>query len=100
MCVEGRGWIPRSGLTRDIKMGSGVFQCDVPYQCIAQRQIGSVSVYCDGVGCHVMCLRHGFPVLQHIGGSNTDTSRQGRDMTSDVYRRRQTQNKTNVCMTV
>ena len=25
-----------------------------------------VSVYCDGVGCHVLCLRHGIPVWQHI----------------------------------
>ena len=28
---------------------------------------GPVSVYCDGVGCHVLCLRHGIPVWQHIG---------------------------------
>ena len=31
-------------------MGSCVFQCDVPHQWIAQRQVGPVSVYCDGVG--------------------------------------------------
>ena len=36
-CVEGRGRISRSGLTQDIKMGSCVFQCDVPHQWIAQR---------------------------------------------------------------
>ena len=74
----------RSGLTQDIKMGSCVFQCDVPHQWIAQRQVGPVSVYCDGVGCRVMCLRHGISVWQHIGQSTTATSRHRRDMTSDV----------------
>ena len=39
-----------------IKMGSCVFHCDVPHQCIAQWQVGPVSVYCDGVGCRVLCL--------------------------------------------
>ena len=63
--VKGRGRISWSGLTQDIKMGSCVFQCDVPHQWIAQRQVGPVSVYCDGVGCHVLCLRHGIPVWQH-----------------------------------
>ena len=62
MCVEGRGMISRSGLTKDIKMDSRVFQCDVPHQWIAQREVGPVTVYCDGVGCHVLCLRHGIPV--------------------------------------
>ena len=62
MCVEGRGRISRSGLTQDIKMGSCVFQCDVPHQWIAQRQVGPASVYCDGVGCHVLCLRHDISV--------------------------------------
>ena len=56
-------------------MGSCVFQCDVPHQYIAQGQIGPVPVYCDGVGCHIMCLRHGIPVRQHIGQSTTATSR-------------------------
>ena len=54
VCVEERGKISQSGLTQDIKMGSGVFQCDVPHQWIAQRQVGPVSVYCDRVGCHVL----------------------------------------------
>ena len=85
VCVEGRGRISWSGLTKDIKMGSCVFQCDVPHQWIAQRQVAPVSVYCDGVGCHVLCLRHGISVLwQHIGQSTTATSRHRRDMTSDV----------------
>ena len=69
MCVEGRGRIPQLSLTQDIKMGSCVFQCDVPHQWIAQRQVSPVSVYCEGVGCHVLCLRHGIPVWQHIGQS-------------------------------
>ena len=80
VCVEGRGRIPRSSLGHDIKMGSCVFQCDVPHQWIAQRQVGPVSVYCDGVGCHALYLWHGIPVWQHIGQSITATS----DMTSDV----------------
>ena len=87
VCVEGRGRIFRSGLTQDIKMGSCVFQCDVPHQWIAQRQVGPVSVYCDGVGCRVLCLRHGISVWQHIGQSTTATSRHRRDMTSDVSKR-------------
>ena len=87
VCVEGRGRISRSGLTQDIKMSSCVFQCDVPHQWIAQRQVGPVSVYCDGVGCRVLCLRHGISVWQHIGQSITATSRHRRDMTSDVSKR-------------
>ena len=88
VCVEGRGRISRSGLTQDIKMGSCVFQCDVPHRWIAQRQVGPVSVYCDGVGCRVLCLRHGISVWQHNGQSTTATSRHRRDMTSDVSKRR------------
>ena len=65
-------------------MGSFVFHCDVPHQWIAQRQVGPVSVYCDGLGCHVLCLWHGIPMWQHIGQSTTVTSRHRRDMTSDV----------------
>ena len=49
VCVEGQGRISWSGLTQDIKMGSCVFQCDVPHQRIAQRQV-------DGVCCHALCL--------------------------------------------
>ena len=62
-------------------MGSCAFQCDVPHQWIAQRQVGPVSVYCDGVGCHVLCLRHGISECQHIGQSTTATSRHRCDMT-------------------
>ena len=32
---------------------------DHTHQLIAQRQGGPVYVYCDEVGCHVLCLRHG-----------------------------------------
>ena len=91
VCVEGRGRISRSGLTQDINVGSCVFQCDVPHQWIAQRQVGPVSVYCDGVRCRVLCLRHGISVWQHIGQSTIATSRHRRDMTSDVSKRRYTQ---------
>ena len=83
-CVEGRERISLSGLTQDIKMGSCVFQCDVPHQWIAQRQVCPVSVYCYRVGCHVLSLRHGNLVWQHIGQSTTATSRHRRDMTSDI----------------
>ena len=44
------------------QLNSCVFQCDVPHQWIAQRQVGPVSVYCDGAGCHVLCLQHDIPV--------------------------------------
>ena len=88
MCVEGWGRISWSGLTQDIKIGSCVFECDVPHQWIAQRQVGPVSVYSDGVRCHVLCLRHGISVWQHIGQSTTATSRHRRDMTSNVSKRR------------
>ena len=84
VCVEGRGRISRSGLTQDIKMGSCVFQCDVPHQCIAQRQVGPVSVHCDWEGCHALFLPHGFSVWQHIGQDIIASSRHRRDITSDV----------------
>ena len=81
-CVCGRSGKDSSmGLTQDIEMGSCVFQCDIPHQWIAQCKIGPLSVYCDRVGCHVLCLRHGIPVWQHIGQSTTATSRLCRDMT-------------------
>ena len=47
-CMWGRsGRISRSGLTQDIRIGSCVFQSEVPHQWIAQRQVDPVSVYCD-----------------------------------------------------
>ena len=67
------------------KMGSCVFKCDVPHQWIAQRQVGPVSVYCDGVGCRVLCLRHGISVWQHIGQSTTATSRHRRDIWPQMF---------------
>ena len=42
-----------------------------------------VSVYCDRVGCQVLCLQHCIPVWQHIGQSTTATSRHCRNKTSD-----------------
>ena len=82
--MEGRGRILRSGMTHDNIMGSCVFQFDVPHQWIPQRQVGPVSVYCDGVGCRALCLQHGTLVWQHIAQSITATSRHHRDMTPDV----------------
>ena len=56
----------------------------VVHQWIAVRQVGPVSLYCDGVGSHVLCLRHGIPVWQYIGQSITATSRYRHDVISDV----------------
>ena len=83
-CVNGWGRISWLGLTQDIKMGSCIFQCDIPHQWIAQRQVGPMSVYCDEMGCCVLCLRHAIPVWQHIGQNTTATRRHCHDMTSDV----------------
>ena len=43
-----------------------------------------VSAYCDRVEYHVLCLRQDIPVLQNIGQSTTATSKHRRDMTSDA----------------
>ena len=80
----GSGRISRSSVTKDIKMGSCVFQCDVPHQWIAQRQGGPVSVYCDWEGYHALSLPHDISVWQHIGQDTTATSRHRRDLTSNV----------------
>ena len=72
-----------AGFWSDIKIGSCIFQCDVPLIWMAQ-QVGSVCIYCDGVGCHVLCLQHGIPVWQHISQSTSARSRHSRDMTSDL----------------
>ena len=83
-------WRVREGFSGRVwpkKMGSCVFQCDVPHQWIAKWQVGPASVCCSSVGCHVLCLQHGImpgPVWQHVGQSTTATSRHHRDMTSDV----------------
>ena len=58
---------------------------------------GLIPVYCDGVVCHVLCLRHGIPVSEHIGQSTNATSRRCRDMTSDISMPHKTQNKTSFC---
>ena len=65
----------QSDLTQDIKMGSCVLRCYVPHQWIAQRMVGPISVYCDGVGWHALRLRHGIPVWHHIGQSTAATYR-------------------------
>ena len=79
----GEGRISRSGLTQDIKVGSCVFQCDAPHIWIAQRQVGPVSIYYNGVGCHVLYLQHDILVWQHIDQNATATSKHRRDMTSN-----------------
>ena len=76
--------ISRSGLTQDTKMGSCVFQCDVPHQWIAQRQAGPVSVYCDEMGCHVLLSAAWHSSVAAHWSSTTATCRHCRDMTSDV----------------
>ena len=69
LCVEGRGRNSQSGLTYDIKMGSRVFQCDVPHQWIAQRK-GRPRVcilWRGGVSCPVSVAWHSsvaVPLLQ------------------------------------
>ena len=73
VCVEGCGRISRSGPTQDNRIGSYVFLCNVPHQWRV-RQIRPVYLYYNGVWCHVLCLRHGIPLWQHIGQSTTTTS--------------------------
>ena len=68
VCVEGRGRISRSGLTQDIKMGSCIpvwSSTSMDSTATGRPRVrilwrGGVScpasVYCDGVGCHVLRL--------------------------------------------
>ena len=62
---------------QDIKMGSCVFQCVIPFGqphvCRLRR-----------MGSHVLCLWHGIPVRQHIGQSINATDRHCCIMTLDV----------------
>ena len=62
VCVEGRGWISRSGLTQNIKMDICVFQCDVPHQWIAaSTATGRPRVWIlwrGGVSCPVSAAWH------------------------------------------
>ena len=84
-------WRPFAlGFTQDTKMGSFVFQCDVPHQWIAQRQVDPVSVYCDGVAFHALCLQHCIPVWWHIGQSTNAASRRRLDMNSMLNTNKQT----------
>ena len=53
-CVCGMsGQYVSVGLDQKTKTGSCLFQCDVPHQWIAQRQ-----VYCDVMGCPVSAAWH------------------------------------------
>ena len=39
---------------------------DYTHQSIARQHVGPMSIYCDGVGCHVLCLRLG---ILHCGST-------------------------------
>ena len=54
--MEGFGGFLGVRLDQDIKIGSCKLQCDDLNQWITERQLGPVSVYCDGVECHYICL--------------------------------------------
>ena len=54
---------------------------EIVWHSIFKQQVSTVSVYCDRVGCHVLCLQHVIQVWQYIGISITATSRHRRDMT-------------------
>ena len=62
-------------------MDSYVFQCDVPQQWISKRQVGPVSVYCDGVGAMSCVCGMAFPCNSTFCQSTIATSRQCRDVT-------------------
>ena len=47
-------------------MDSCVIQSDVQHSWIAQRQVDHVTIYCNGVGRHVLCLRHGIRVCSTL----------------------------------
>ena len=52
------------------KMGSCVFQCDVPHQRIAHGMDYGSNKICLSLslmGCHVLHLQYDIPVGQHIG---------------------------------
>ena len=55
--------IPDQVWPKTLKWVVVTLQCDFPHQWIAQRQVCPVSVYCDGFGCHGLCLWHGMVFL-------------------------------------
>ena len=62
-------------------MDSYVFQCDVPHQWIAQRHVGPVYVYCDGVSVMSCVCGKAFLCGMTFCQSTIATSRQCRDVT-------------------
>ena len=62
-------------------MDSYVFQCDVPQQWIAQRQLGAVSVYFDGWGVMSCVCGMAFMCSSTFCQRNIATSKQCRDVT-------------------
>ena len=64
-------------------MGSCDIQCGAPHQWHNGRSaLWLYTHYCDGMGCHVLCLQHGIPMWPHIIQNTSATSRHRRDMTS------------------
>ena len=106
--------ISRLGLTQDIKIGSCVFQCDVPHQWIAQPRVGHVSVYCDRMTWHPCVAAHWSkyhyykqaPSRYDLGclsdvkpQENTATGRHRLDTSSDVLKGTLNSKKHNVYRT-
>ena len=48
-------WFPDQVWPKTLKWVVFVFQCDIPHQWIAQRQVSPVSVYWDRLRCHALC---------------------------------------------
>ena len=70
-------WV-RPSLAQDVKSSSCCSQCNVLHQWMAQRQVCPVSVYCDCVGCHVLCMWHDIQIWPHNNQSIT-AKRRARD---------------------
>ena len=73
LCVRGQECHFSVVPNKDINIGSCGFQCDASNQWIAQREVGPMYVDCDGMGCHVLCLRHGIPVTAVLSQAGTIT---------------------------
>ena len=58
-------FIPQFGQTEDVKTGGRGIWFVVQHKWKAQWQGGSLSVYCDGVGCQCLCPWCGIPVWHH-----------------------------------
>merc|ERR1712033_153105 len=64
---DGRGFEPRSGQTKDFKIGTlEAASLDAQHYEVSARTGLPVSVYCDRVGCLRTVLYSYFPVWQHL----------------------------------